>query len=140
MQILANTEFDDKTDVNSLLVFKVQHLVPEEFRNEYYKAVTKYTPAKTFRLRRSIRSQVLGNTATIWWQAPYAAAQNVGHHTVNKPIKGPNKRDGGYGTIRPGVYYYDRNGMTGAGFREAAAEEVRRGFIERMKANHPELF
>lgn len=140
MRMLANTEFDDKTDSNSLLVFKVQHLIPEEFRNEYYKVVVKYTPAKTFRLRRSIRSQVLGNTATIWWQAPYASAQNVGHHTVSKYIRGENKRDGGYGTIKPGVYYYDKKGMAGSGFREAAAEEVRRGFIEKMKQKHPELF
>jgi hypothetical protein len=70
---------------------------------------------RTGALRRSIITQQLGTTANISWRSPYAKAQDEGGHTVHKPIKGPNKRDGGYGTIMPGRYKYSHYTTTGTG-------------------------
>lgn len=113
---------DNHLDENKRLVIATGHLIPEQFVATYRKALnsSKRTPAKTFRLRRSVRYQVLGNKATIQWLAPYAAAQEAG--------------------IANGRVFrnYTTPG-TGRGFAQEALHETRVSIMADLAKNHPEL-
>lgn len=107
---------------NGRLIVSTGHLIPQEFVQTYRKVLRKNNrvPAKTFRLRRSVRYQVLGNQATVQWLAPYAAAQEAGM------ANGRVFRNYTY----PG---------TGRGFGQEALLETRATFIADFKAKHPEI-
>lgn len=100
---------------------------PEQYRKLFYENARRFTPQDTTRLKKSIRSQVSGNKVTVGWIAPYATRVNQGWHEVTKPIRGPNKRDGGYGTIMPGTYIHKTGS---AGFMNRTIDQTRRDMIE----------
>lgn len=116
MFVTAKVFFDDKTANNIKLIREFDN-VPADFVRLYKKHVAPITPVRTGWLRRSIMTQVLGNTAKIGWRATYAAAQNEGGHTQEHYVRGWNMRDGGMSTIKPGTYRYPR----GKGFADRAA-------------------
>lgn len=107
---------------NGRLVIATGHLIPQEFMNTYRKHLRAQNrvPAKTFRLRRSVRYQVLGNTATVQWLAPYAAAQEAGMS---------NGR----------IYKNYTTPGTGRGFGQQALMATRATFMADFKAKHPEM-
>jgi phage gpG-like protein len=135
MFLSARAFFRDNSANYKVLVKQAETEIPAEFVKLYRRNALAVTPiGETGYLRRSIITQAIGNRAQIGWRAPYAAAQNVGRHTVKKPIKGPNKRDGGYGTIKPGVYTYPKN----AGFAQKAFYATRRqmpAVLRKYRAN-----
>lgn len=107
MFISAKAYFNPtKLNTTIQLYRRAETALPEEFVKLYKRNVVGLTPIKTGALRRSIITQAMGNTASISWRVPYAKAQDLGTHTVRKPIKGTNQRDGGYGIIMPGTYTY----------------------------------
>lgn len=87
---------------------------------------TPNTPLKTGPLRANVRKRVLGKTATIKWGQEYAAAQEVGHHTVHTTRV--VNIDGRYVTLTPGVYKYRNYTTPGTGphFAERAVKAVAR--------------
>jgi len=107
---------------NGRLIISTGHLLPQEFLNTYRRVVRvqNRVPAKTNRLRRSVRYQLLGNTATVQWLAPYAAAQEAGQS---------NGR----------VYKNYTKPGTGRGFGQMALNETRAIFMADFKAKHPEM-
>lgn len=117
------TDFaDDHLGENGRLVISTGHMIPQEFINTYRRVLRAQNrvPAKTFRLRRSVRYQVLGNEATVQWLAPYAAAQEAGQS-------------------RGRIYRnYTKEG-TGRGFGQMALNGTRAIFMSDFKAKHPEL-
>ncbi|MEI7632355.1 MAG: hypothetical protein WCJ60_03460 [bacterium] len=117
MLLSAKTFFDDHTNHNIQLLERATTNIPKEFIRLYKKNVVSITPKKTGALRRSIITQALGNTASISWRSPYAAAQNKGYHDVT------NKRvvniDGRFVTLMPGRYYYRNYTTPGTGPRFA---------------------
>lgn len=117
MFITAKAFFKDGTANNTRILLRAETQLPEEFVKRFKKNVVPLTPRKTGALRRSIITQVIGGKAEISWRMPYAKAQHEGGHKVDKPIKGPNQRDGGYGTINPGFYRYKRYTTPGTGPR-----------------------
>lgn len=123
LSLKATVDFaDNHLGENGRLVVSTGHLIPQEFVNTYRRvlAAQDRVPAKTNRLRRSVRYQVLGNKATVQWLAPYAAAQEAGMS---------NGR----------VYRNYTKPGTGAGFGQMALNETRRIFMANFAANHPEL-
>lgn len=120
MFISAKAFFQDGTAHNTRVLLRAESQIPAEFVKRFKKNVVKITPMKTGALRRSIITQALGNQASISWRSRYAKAQHEGGHTVRKPIRGPNRRDGGYGTINPGFYRYSRYTTPGTGPRFGA--------------------
>lgn len=123
MFMSAKAFFEDHSQDNKRILVRAQTALPAEFAKLYRQKVVKLTPIKTGALRRSIITQSIGNTAMISWRSPYAAAQNAGGHRVRKPIKGPNKRDGGFGTIMPGYYRYNNGAQ---GFADRAFAEAQK--------------
>lgn len=113
---------DDHMDENKRLIISTGHLVPEQFVATYRKTLRKQdrVPAKTFRLRRSVRYQVLGNQGIIRWLAPYAAAQEAGQS---------NGR----------VYSNYTKPGTGRAFGQMALAETKATFMQEFAKNHPEL-
>lgn len=104
---------NNRTKHNTRLLVEMNTAIPSDFVRLYKANALIFTPrGKTSWLRRSIVTQAGNGTARISWRAEYAKAQDEGGHRVNKPIKGPNQRDGGFGTIMPGYYSY-RNGKSG---------------------------
>lgn len=71
---------DNHLGENGKLILAMESRLPEQYIKTFRNALKKQNrvPAKTFRLRRSVRYQVLGNQAIIQWLAPYAAAQEAG--------------------------------------------------------------
>lgn len=123
LSLKATTDFaDNHLAENGRLVLSTGHLIPEQFTQTYRKVLNarKMVPAKTFRLRRSVRYQVLGNQATIQWLAPYAAAQEAGQANGRIFKK--------YTT--PG---------TGRGFAQTALNDTRPLVMIDLAKNHPEL-
>lgn len=116
MFLSAKATFNDKTNQHTRLLIRMETEIPQDFVRLYKKNAVKVTPIKSGRLRRSIITQATPGRGEVTWRAPYAAAQNAGGHTVTKTIKGPNKRDGGFGIILPGFYAYN-NGARGFAFR-----------------------
>lgn len=112
---------DNHMDENKRLVVATGHLIPEQFLKSYRKNLNanKRTPAKTFRLRRSVRYQLLGNQATIKWLAPYAAAQEAGM---------ANGR----------VFRNYTTPGTGRGFAQMALHDTRRTMMQDFAKEHPE--
>ncbi len=112
---------DNHMDENKRLVVATGHLIPEQFIKTYRKALNsrKMTPAKTFRLRRSVRYQVLGNQATIKWLAPYAAAQEAG-------------------MARGRIFKNYTTPGTGRGFAQTALFDTREAFMQDFAKEHPE--
>lgn len=106
---------------NGRMVLAVGHLLPDQFLKTYRKNLNanKRTPAKTFRLRRSVRYQLLGNTARIQWLAPYAAAQEAG-------------------MARGRVFKNYTTPGTGRGFAQEALHMTRAEFMEDFAKAHPE--
>lgn len=115
MFISAKAFFKDGTANNTRILLRAETDLPAEWLKRFKKNVVTLTPRKTGALRRSIITQTLGNTATVSWRSRYAKAQHEGGHTVSKPIKGRNTRDGGFGTIMPGYYRYKRYTTPGTG-------------------------
>lgn len=115
MSIRVTAFADDSINRYIRLLVRAETTIPTEYAKRYRKNVVKLTPMDSGRLRRSIITQAIGTQASITWRAPYARAQNEGGHTVRKPIKGPNKRDGGFGTIKPGFYRYTQYTTPGTG-------------------------
>ena len=113
---------DSHMDENKRLIVATGHQIPAEFVQTYRKVLNKRseTPAKSFRLRRSVRYQAVGNQAIIRWLAPYAAAQEAGQ--ANGRI----------------FRNYTTSG-TGRGFAQNALSETRQTFMKDFAANHPEL-
>lgn len=116
MFISAKAFFEDNTKNNERLLIRMNDTIPILFISLYKKNAAGLTPVKSGALIRSIITQAMGNTANISWRSPYAAAQNAGGHTVPRMVKGPNKRDGGFGIIMPGSYTYS-NGAKGFAFK-----------------------
>ncbi len=112
---------DNHLGENGRLILQVGHLVPEEFVKTYRKALKarNRVPAKSFRLRRSVRYQVLGNQAVIQWLAPYAAAQEAG-------------------MARGRIYRNYTTPGTGRGFALTAWQDTNEQFMRDFYANHPE--
>lgn len=117
MLLSAKAFFDDKTAHNTRLLIRGESAIPREWLKRFRKNVVGITPMKTGALRRSIITQQLGNTASVGWRAPYAKAQHDGGHTVPRTVKGPNRRDGGFGIIPAGFYRYRRYTTPGTGPR-----------------------
>lgn len=115
MFISAKAFFKDGTANNTRILLRAETELPQEWLKRFKRNVVKITPMKTGALRRSIITQVQGNQASVSWRARYAKAQHEGGHTVSKPIRGRNRRDGGYGTIMPGQYRYSRYTTPGTG-------------------------
>ena len=114
---------DSHMDENKRLIVATGHQIPAEFVQTYRKLLNsapKRTPAKKFRLRRSVRYQVLGNQAVIRWLAPYAAAQEAGQ---------ANGR----------IFRNYTTAGTGRGFAQNALSETRQTFMKDFAAKHPEL-
>lgn len=129
MFVTAKAFFQDGTANNTRVLLRAKTQIPAEFVKRFKKNVIPLTPKKTGALRRSIITQTIGDTAEISWRSAYAKAQHEGGHTVTKPIKGRNMRDGGFGTIMPGTYRYQRYTTPGTGprfgtiaFQKTAAE------------------
>lgn len=123
ISLKASVEFaENHLDENKRLIISTGHLIPEQFVKTYRKALNarKMTPAKTFRLRRSVRYQVLGNQATIQWLAPYAAAQEAG-------------------MARGRIFRNYTTPGTGRGFAQTALHDTRLSVIEELAKDHPEL-
>jgi len=124
MFISAKAFFKDNTQNNVRLLVRAETQLPQEFAKRYRKNVVKITPMKSGRLRRSIITQSLGNTAQVSWRAPYARAQNEGGHTDKTvhfvPAKGFGAGERGY-MARPGWHHRYRNYTTaGTGPRFAS--------------------
>lgn len=113
---------DSHMDENKRLIVATGHQIPAEFVQTYRKVLNRggRTPAKTFRLRRSVRYQAVGSQATIRWLAPYAAAQEAGQ-------------------ARGRVFTNYTTAGTGRGFAQDALSETRQVFMKDFAANHPEL-
>lgn len=122
ISLKASVSFaDNHLDENKRLVIATGHLVPEQFVATYRKVLRSQNrvPAKTYRLRRSVRYQVLGNQATIQWLAPYAAAQEAG-------------------TSNGRIYRNYTKAGTGRGFGQMALNETRATFMRDFAKAHPE--
>ena len=124
MFLSASAFFKDGTAKNTRVLIRAETQIPQEFLKRYKKNVVKLTPKKTGTLRRSIITQAVGNRAEISWRARYAAAQNVGYHTVAK--RRIVNIDGKYVTLMPGVYSYKKYTTkgTGPGFASAAYKKT----------------
>lgn len=123
ISLKASVDFaDNHLAENGRLVVSTGHLIPEQFTQTYRRAIASAdrVPAKSNRLRRSVRYQVLGNQATIQWLAPYAAAQEAGQSNGRIYRK----------YTKPG---------TGRGFAQMALHDTRAAFMRDFAANHPEL-
>lgn len=119
----ASVDFaDNHIDENKRLIVSTGHLIPEEFVQTFRRHLNNNdrTPAKSNRLRRSVRFQVLGNEAVIRWLAPYAAAQEAGMS---------NGR----------VYQNYTKPGTGRGFAQEALRDTRATFASDFAVKHPEL-
>ena len=124
MFLSAKAFFEDGTANNTRVLIRAETQIPQEFTKRYRKNVFRITPKKSVALRRSIITQAIGNKAEISWRLPYAGAQNVGHHTVDR--KRVVNIDGRYVTLSPGVYPY-RNyttRRTGPGFASIAYQKT----------------
>lgn len=122
ISLSASTDFaNSHMDEHRRLIVAIGHLVPEQFVKTYRKNLNanKQTPAKTFRLRRSVRYQVLGNQAVIKWLAPYAAAQEAGQ-------------------ARGRIFRNYTTPGTGRGFAQTALKMTRAEFMEDFNRTHPE--
>ena len=109
MFMSAKTFFDDNTNKNMGTLRRMETEMPADFVRIYRKNVARTTPHVSGALKSSIITQVLGNTGTVGWRLPYAAAQNEGGHDQKQPVQGWNHRDNdGYKTIKPGFYRYKR--------------------------------
>lgn len=119
MFVTAKAYFEDKTPNNVRLLIRAETAIPQEWLKRFRKNVIPLTPKSVGggRLRRSIITQAIGNRANVSWRAPYAKAQHDGGHTVRKPIRGRNRRDGGFATIQPRFYRYHRYSTPGTGPR-----------------------
>ena len=117
------TEFaENHLDENKRLIISTGHLLPAQFLTTYRKALASQdrVPAKTNRLRRSVRYQLLGDTASVMWLAPYAAAQEAGQS-------------------RGRVYSNYTKPGTGRGFGQMALNETRASFMRDFIVAHPEM-
>ena len=84
MFLSAKAFFADGTANNTRVLIRAETQIPQEFTKRYRKNVVAITPKKSGALRRSIITQAIGNKAEISWRLPYAKAQNVGQHTVDR--------------------------------------------------------
>lgn len=128
LSLKATVDFaDDHLAENGRLVLAVGHMVPAEYVQTYRRVLAKNNrvPAKTNRLRRSVRYQALGNVGTIRWLAPYAAAQEAGKAEV------PGQK------IR--IFRKYTKPGTGRGFAQEAYHDTNRVFMADFAARHPEL-
>ena len=81
MFISAKAFFDESAmRHNSLLLFRAQTSMPEEWLKRFRKNVVSITPKESGALRRSIITQALGKEANVSWRMPYARAQEYGGH------------------------------------------------------------
>lgn len=122
ISLSAAMEFaDNHLDENKRLVIATGHLIPEQFIATYRKVLNSQgrVPAKTNRLRRSVRYQVLGNQASVMWYAPYAAAQEAGQ-------------------ARGRIFRNYTTPGTGRGFGQMALSETRASFMRDFAVAHPE--
>jgi len=122
ISLKASVKFaDDHLAEYGRMVVATGHLAPEQFVQTYRKHLNANdrTPAKSFRLRRSVRYQVLGNQAIVRWLAPYAAAQEAG-------------------TSNGRVYRNYTKPGTGRGFGQEAFRDTQATFMADFAANHPE--
>ena len=122
ISLKATVDFaDNHLGEQGRMVLEMGHLVPEQFIKTFRKSLnsSKRTPAKTFRLRRSVRYQVLGNKAVIRWLAPYAAAQEAGM---------ANGR----------VFRNYTTPGTGRGFAQMALYDTRQTIMQDFAKEHPE--
>lgn len=117
MFLSAKAYFDDNTVHNNRLLIRAQTEIPRQWIVLYKKNVVGITPMKTGALRRSIITQVLGNTASVSWRAPYALAQHQGGHTVPRLVKGRRSDTGEFGIIPAGSYRYRNYTTPGTGPR-----------------------
>lgn len=108
MFLSAKAFFEDNTLNNRRLLIRAETQIPQEWLKRFRRNVAPITPMKSGRLRRSIITRQVGNTAEVSWRAPYAAAQHDGGHTQTHYVRGINRRDGGGGTIAPGSYTYSK--------------------------------
>ena len=122
ISVKASMEFaQNHLDENKRLVVATGHLLPAQFLQTYRKALASQNrvPAKTNRLRRSVRYQLLGNTASVMWLAPFAAPQEAGQS---------NGR----------IYRNYTKPGTGRGFGQKALAETRASFMRDFIVAHPE--
>ncbi len=123
ISLKASVDFaENHMDENKRLIVSTGHLIPAEFVQTFRRHLNKNdrTPAKSNRLRRSVRYMVLGDEAIITWLAPYAAAQEAGMS---------NGR----------VYRNYTKPGTGRGFAQQALRDTRATFMSDFKVKHPEL-
>lgn len=122
LSLAVTTKFaEDHMDENKRLIIATGHLMPAQFITTYRKVLASQdrVPAKTNRLRRSVRYQVLGNQASVMWYAPYAAAQEAGQ-------------------ARGRVFENYTKAGTGRGFGQMALAETRASFMRDFTVAHPE--
>ena len=115
MFLSAKAFFEDGTANNTRVLIRAETQIPQEFIKRYKKNVVAITPKKSGALRRSIITQAIGNKAEISWRSKYAKYQHQGFHTQSHFVRGMNRRDGGYGTIKPGTHVYRRYTTPGTG-------------------------
>lgn len=121
----ANAYFKGDLNREKALIGRVQTAAPIEFLRLYKGHAAKMTPkGKTSYLRRSIITHAENGTAQVSWRAPYAMAQNDGGHQQRRLVRGPNQRDGGFGTIKPGFYAYTRNANFAGRAFDATLQEM----------------
>jgi hypothetical protein len=107
---------DNNLNHNAILLRQFNTEFPYVYRNKYLANSRILSPRRTGRLIRSIGTQILGNTLTIVWRAPYALAVDQGGHkdktTHFAPAKGFGDGGRGYRT-RPGWFHPYKTGSKG---------------------------
>ena len=111
----ASAVFEDHTQDNIKVIMRAETEFPDEWVRTFKRLVIPLTPKTSGGLRRSIITRKIPGGAEVTWRSRYAKAQDDGGHTVNKKIRGTNRRDGGYGIIMPGFYRYKQYTTPGTG-------------------------
>jgi phage gpG-like protein len=95
-RISAKAFFDNRTADNALFLDSIQENLPREVLVEYNKIARAAalepmpsggTPFRRGGLRRSIVTDVRGDTAYVGWRIPYAANTNAGVHSNGRKIQ-----------------------------------------------------
>lgn len=95
-RISAKAFYDNRIADNALFLEQQLERLPREVLVEYNKIARKValepmpsggTPFHVGTLRRSIVTDIRGDTAYVGWRAPYAARTNAGLNAYGRPVK-----------------------------------------------------
>lgn len=135
MDISAKTFFADTPVKRIKLIHQQTNMYPEAYRRLFLGNARKIAPIKSSALRRSIVTQVLGDTVSIGWRVPYAAAVDAGGHTDKTthfaPAMGLGYRGRGY-TTRPDWFHPYRTGSEG--FKDRIVTATRKDMMKHIES------